>query len=70
MGEDKTIHAKPSSSSATPFLNRYNYLILMTYFQASVEDGYKAIKVVLQRTQPIREDHVELDEKGITLGRT
>jgi site-specific recombinase XerD len=33
-------------------------------------DYYKAIKVVLQRTQPIREDHVELDEKGITLGRT
>ena len=31
-------------------------------------DYYKAIKVVLQRTQPIREDHVELDEKGITPG--
>jgi len=33
-------------------------------------DYYKAIKVVLQRTQPIRENHVELDEKEITLGRT
>jgi site-specific recombinase XerD len=31
-------------------------------------DYYKAINVVLQRTQPIRADHVELDEKGITPG--
>ena len=27
-------------------------------------DYYEAIEVVLQRTQPIRADHVELDEKG------
>jgi site-specific recombinase XerD len=33
-------------------------------------DYYKAINVVLQRTQPIRAEHLGLDKKGVTLSRT
>jgi site-specific recombinase XerD len=33
-------------------------------------DYYKAINIVLQRTQPIRAEHLGLDKKGVTLSRT
>lgn len=33
-------------------------------------DYYKAIKVVMQRTQPIRQDIIEFDKKGIMNNRT